>query len=170
MDFVKEFDSFLSKNKGNLIHAKKNVLFKGNKNRISFVKNWNKEKAVDQMISHFLRYKNFYSILPMSFLRQLCCYSSANGRLSQYIRKRLDFECLQGNIDPILKKRVQVLNEQVEYTNKLRHSHYPCFFPLGYKTEKGFKNKLILAFVIITSSSIFRKVLFYLRNITSRWH
>ena len=171
MDFVMEFDSFLSKDKRNFIHTKRQtIIFKGNKNRISFVKDWNNEKSINQMINHFLKYKNFYSILPISFLKQLCCYSSANGRLSQYIRKRLNIECLQGNINPIINKRIKVLNEQVEYANKLKHSHYPCFFPLGYKTEKGFKNKLILVFIIVTSSSVFRRILFYFRDLINKCH
>jgi|GEM_PF-2474829 hypothetical protein len=163
VDFVGEFGSFLSKDKNNLIGAKA-AIFKGNKNRISFVKNWSREKALSRMISHFLKHRNFYSILPTAFLRQLCCYSSAEGRLSGYIRKRLNIGCLQCNIDPTLKKRIQILNEQVEYANKLKHSHYPCFFPLGYKTEKGLKNRLIIAFILITSSSLFRRVLFSFRS------
>lgn len=166
MDFVMEFDSFLSKDKSNFIHTKRQtVIFKGNKNRISFVKGWDKERALNQMINHFVKYKNFYSILPISLLKQLCCYSSADGRLSKYIRRRLSIKCLQSNIDPIIKKRIDVLNEQVEYANKLKHSHYPCFFPLGYKTERGLKNKLILAFILITSSSVFRRILFSFRSI-----
>src|SRR3989338_3806340 len=166
MDFVTEFNAFLSRDKNNLINAKKqNIIFKGNKNRISFVKEWNNERAVSQMINHFVKYKNFYSILPISLLNQLCCYSSADGRLSRYIKKRLSIKCMQSNIDPIIKKRIQILNDQVEYANKLKHSHYPCFFPLGYKTERGFKNKLILAFILITSSSAFRRILFSFRSL-----
>ena len=166
MDFVEEFSSFLSKGKNSIISAKKqNIIFKGNKNRISFVKDWNKERALNQMISHFVKYKNFYSILPISLLKQLCCYSSADGRLSTYIRRRLSVQCMQSNIGPIIKKRIQILNKQVEYANKLKHSHYPCFFPLGYKTEKGLKNKLILAFILITSSSLFRRILFSFRSL-----
>lgn len=165
-DFLKEVDIFLSKNEVNIVDVKQdNVLFRGTKNRISFVKDWEAEKSMDQLINHFLSYKNFYSILPISFLKHLCCYSSLNGRLSMYIRKRLNVKCLQNNIEPTLRKRIQILNAQVEYANELKHSHYPCFFPLGYKTEKGFKNKLILLFVIVTSSSIFRRILFYYRGI-----
>lgn len=165
-DFIKEVDIFFSKNKANIVDIKQDdVLFKGTKNRISFVKNWDAEKAMDLSINHFLAYKNFYSILPISFLKHLCCYSSFNERLSMYIRKRLNVKCFQNNIEPTLRKRIQILNAQVEYANELKHSHYPCFFPLGYKTEKGFKNKLILLFVIVTSSSIFRRVLFYFRGI-----
>jgi len=50
----------------------------------------------------------------------------------------------------------------------LKHSHYPCFFPLGYKTEKGLKNKLILLFVIVTNNSTFRRVLFFFRGISKK--
>src|SRR3989344_1454774 len=97
MDFVMEFNSLLSKDKNNLIDTKRqNAIFRGNKNRISFVKDWNKEKALNQMINHFLKYKNFYSILPISLLKQLCCYSGADGRLSRYIRRRLSVQCMQG--------------------------------------------------------------------------
>lgn len=171
MDIVSEFDAFLSKDKRNIINTPRhNVLFKGNKNRISFVKGWNKEKAINQMIIHFLKHRNFYSVLPISFLKQLCSYSSVNGRLSHYIKRRLDTECFQSNIESAIKKRIQVLNDQVEYANKLKHSHYPCFFPLGYKTEKGLKNRLILAFVAITSSSVFRRIIFYMRSIKTRCH
>ena len=165
-DFLKEVDIFLSKNEANIVDIRQDdVLFKGTKNRISFVKDWDAEKSMDQLINHFLSYKNFYSILPISFLKHLCCYSSLNGRLSRYIRKRINVKCFQNNIEPTLRKRIQILNAQVEYANELKHSHYPCFFPLGYKTEKGFKNKLILLFVIVTSSSIFRRILFYYRGI-----
>lgn len=170
-DFLKEVDIFLSKNEANIIDINEDeVLFRGTKNRISFVKDWNAEKSMDQLISHFLSYRNFYSILPISFLKHLCCYSSLNGRLSMYIRKRLNVKCFQNNIEPTLRKRIQILNAQVEYANELKHSHYPCFFPLGYKTEKGFKNKLILLFVIVTSSSIFRRILFYYRDILRKHH
>ena len=168
-DFLKEVDIFLSKNEANIVDIRQDdVLFKGTKNRISFVKDWDAEKSMDQLINHFLSYKNFYSILPISFLKHLCCYSSLNGRLSMYIRKRLNLKCFQNNIEPTLRKRIQILNAQVEYANELKHSHYPCFFPLGYKTEKGFKNKLILLFVIVTSSSIFRRILFYYRGILGK--
>ncbi|MBI2541511.1 hypothetical protein HYV80_02275 [Candidatus Woesearchaeota archaeon] len=170
LNLVSEFDSFLSKDKRNFTNTQRQtVLFKGNKNRISFVKDWNREDAISGMISHFMEHRNFYSILPISFLKQLCNYSSVNGRLSRYIRKRLDTECMQKKLDPTIKKRIQVLNDQVEYANKLKHSHYPCFFPLGYKTEKGFKNKLILAFIIVTSSSVFRRVIFYIRSIKQKY-
>ena len=168
-DFVKEVDIFLSKSKGKNIDAGKDtILFKGNKNRISFVRNWGMDHSIDQMVNHFLAYKNFYSILPMSFLRQLCCYSSANGRLSSYIRRRLNVRCFRDNINPTMKKRIENLNEQVELANSLKHSHYPCFFPLGYKTEKGLKNKLILLFVIVTNNSTFRRVLFFFRGISKK--
>lgn len=171
IDFVREFDVFLSKSKEVIIHTEnQNILFKGIKNRISFVKNWDAKKSMNMLINHFLAYKNFYSILPISFLRHLCCYSSFNGRLSRYIRKRLNVECVQDTIEPILRKRIQILNSQVEYANELKHSHYPCFFPLGYKTEKGFKNKLILLFVIITSRSVFRSILYYLRRVIRKYH
>lgn len=164
MDFVEEFAAFLSKDRANVPDAKA-AIFRGNKNRISFVKGWEKKKALSQMINHFLKHKNFYSILPIVFLKQLCCYSNGDGRLSRYIRKRLDFDCSQPAMDHVIKKRIQLLNEQVDYANRLRHSHYPCFFPLGYKTEKGFKNKLIIGFILVTSSSLFRRVLFAFRSL-----
>tara|TARA_Y100000310_G_scaffold345466_1_gene465298 strand:+ start:6247 stop:7440 length:1194 start_codon:yes stop_codon:yes gene_type:complete len=163
-DFIREFDAAIYKNK----LRNKNVIFKGTKNRISLIDSWNGHKAIDQMLNHFIRYRNFYSILPINLLNQLCAYSSLSGRLSRYIRKRLSVKCHKKNIEPTLRKRIQILNDQVEYTNELKHSHYPCFFPLGYKTEKGLKNKLILLFVIVTSNSIFRSILFYLRGITRR--
>ena len=168
-DLLKEVDIFLSKNKHNIVDVRQNnILFRGNKNRISFVKDWDAEKSMNQLINHFLLYKNFYSILPISLLKHLCCYSILDGRLSRYIRKRLNVRCVQNNIEPALRKRIQNLNAQVEYANELKHSHYPCFFPLGYKTEKGFKNKLMLLFVIVTSSSFFRRILFYYRGILGK--
>ncbi|MBS3101599.1 hypothetical protein J4204_05725 [Candidatus Woesearchaeota archaeon] len=164
-DFVKEFDAFLSKDKNYLLHVKqRDVLFRGYKARISFAAEWHPDKAISQMISHFIKHKNFYSILPISLLKQLCCYSSAQGRLSRYIRKRLSINCFQEKLDPVLEKRIINLNEQVELANSLKHSHFPCFFPLGYKTERGLKNKMILLYVIITSNSLFRRVLFYIRS------
>ncbi|MBS3096847.1 hypothetical protein J4480_05410 [Candidatus Woesearchaeota archaeon] len=170
-DFVNEVNIFLSKNKANILSVSQDsILFKGNKNRISFVRGWDMEKAIDQMIDHFSKHKNFYSILPISFLKQLCHYSGFNRRLSLYIRKRLNIRCFQGNIDQVTKKRIQILNEQVDFANRLKHQHYPCFFPLGYKTETGFKNKLILLFVVMTSSSIFRRILFFFRSISKRLH
>ncbi|MBI2101510.1 hypothetical protein HYT53_02765 [Candidatus Woesearchaeota archaeon] len=164
-DFVKEFDAFLSRDKNSLLHAKqRDVLFRGYKARISFTAEWHPDKAISRMISHFIKHKNFYSILPISLLKQLCCYSSAKGRLSRYIRRRLSINCFQEKLDQVLEKRIINLNEQVELANSLKHSHFPCFFPLGYKTEKGLKNKMILLYVIITSNSLFRRALFYIRS------
>ncbi len=165
VDFIKDYNSYLMKNKYPLINVKKeSIEFKGIKHRLSFIKSWNAEKSISQSIEHFKKYKTYYSILPMSILTQLCCYSSFDGGLSSYIRKRLSINCYQKTIDETLKKRINLLNEQVEYANKLKHSHYPCFFPLGYKTERGLRNKLAILFIMLTNNSVFRKILYTLRG------
>ena len=64
-----------------------------------------------------------------------------------------------------MEKRIKLSNDQVEYANKLKHSHFPCFFPLGYKTEKGLKNKLIIIYVTITNNSFYRMIISNLRQI-----
>lgn len=166
MNIIEEYDKLLLKDKKNLMRLdKRNVLFKGIKNRISFISNWDGNKVLDEMISHYIKYKNFYSILPSSFLKQLCCYSSVKGRLSKYIKSKLNIQCFQNKIDPIMKKRINLLNDQVEYANRLKHSHFPCFFPLGYKTERGLKNKLIIIYVIITNNSFYRTIMSNFRQL-----
>jgi len=81
-----------------------------------------------------------------------------------YKKKRLSINCYQKITDKTLRKRIDLLNEQVELANEFKHSHFPCFFPLGYKTERGLLNKLTLLFILITNSSIFRKILYAFRN------
>ena len=161
LDFVSAYSKFL-KNKVPEIKTQ-NILFKGIQNRISFVDDWDAESSLSEMISHFNKYKNFYSVLPKVLVWQLCSYSSAQGALSAYISKRLRTKCNVKNLNPALLKRIQLLNYQVEYAMWLKHSHYPCFFPLGFKNTKGMKNKLIYTYVLIKDHSLLRKALHYIR-------
>ena len=162
VDFVKEYDFLLTDKK----YAIKNqsVTFNGTKYRILFIKNWNPEKSILQSVELFQRNKLYYSVLPMNFLAQLCYYSSANGILSRYIRKRLSIDYHQINIDKLLEKRIDFLNDQVELSNKLKHSHFSCFFPFGYKTKSGLMNKLALLYILVTNNRVFRRILYVFRK------
>ena len=162
LDFVNEYSKFFC----NKIPESKqsNLLFKGIQNRISFVDDWCAEDSLSEMIGHYNKYKNVYSVLPKALSWQLCAYSSAKGPLSEYIGKRLSAKCNVTNIKPTLVKRIQLLNYQVEYAMKLKHSHYPCFFPLGFKNTKGMKNKFIYAYILLTDNSLFRRSLNLIRT------
>jgi len=162
LDFVDEYSKFLN-NKVPDIETS-NLIFKGIQNRISFVKEWNIEDSISEMIEHYNKYKNVYSVFPKALGWQLCAYSKSKGALSDYIRKRLSIKCNVGSISPLLTKRIQLLNYQVEYAMKLKHSHYPCFFPLGFKNTKGIKNMLIYSYVLATDNSLFRRTLNFIRT------
>lgn len=167
-DLILEFEKiFLSVKPGNInVKTRSDIIFRGTAERLSFTRSLDVENSIDGIISHFKRYGNFYSILPMSYLVQLCAHASLGGPLSSYIRKRLSSKCKLKNINEVLKKRIMLLNEQVDIAIKLKHSHYPCFFPLGYKNTSGFENKLRYLAIIILNNSIFRKILYFLRSKT----
>ena len=162
LDFVNTYSNFLESKSPKM--RRDSILFKGIKNRISFVNEWNPADSLSEMIRHYNKHKNFYSVLPGILSWQLCAYSSAKGALSSYIRKRMNIKCDVKNINNTLMKRIQILNHQVEYAMKLKHSHYPCFFPLGFKNTRGIRNKMIYAYVFITDSSLLRKILNYTRT------
>jgi len=162
LDFVDVYSKFLESKSPKM--KVDSLLFKGIKNRISFVNEWNAADSLSEMIGHYSKHKNFYSVLPMILSWQLCAYSFAKGALSSYIRKRLSIKCSVKNISQPLMKRIHILNYQVEYAMKLKHSHYPCFFPLGFKNTKGIKNKMIYTYIFITDNSILRRILNYTRT------
>lgn len=162
LDFVSEYSKFLQSKSPKM--KMDSILFKGIKNRISFANEWDPASSLSEMIGHYNKHKNFYSVLPMILSLQLCAYSSAKGPLSAYIGKRLGIKCGVKNISQPLMKRIQILNYQVEYAMKLKHSHYPCFFPLGFKNPMGIKNKMIYAYVFITDNSLLRMILNYTRT------
>ena len=116
------------------------------------------------MIAHYRKHKNFYSLFPKPLAWQLCAYSSSQGPLSAYIAKILDKKCKIKKMDRVLSTRIQLLNCQVEYAMRLKHSHYPCFFPLGFKNPKGFKNKLIYTYVLVKDHSLFKRTISYIRT------
>lgn len=142
------------------------IIFKGTKERISFIKDVDIEAAIDSIISHFNKFGNYYSIIPIRYLKQLCSYAALKGPLSEYINENLSYKCDNIEIDDVLKRRIELLNEQVEIAIKLKHKHYPCFFPLGYKNTAGFENKLRFAAIKIINNSLFRKLLYPIRRKT----
>lgn len=166
-DFALEFEKrfYMKSNKINF-ESVDDAVFKGTKERLSFVERVDVNKAVDMIITHFKKYGNFYSILPLTFLTQLCAYASFNGPWSSYISRKLSFKCRLQDTDEILKKRAIILNEQVRIAITLKHTHFPSFFPLGYKNTSGFENKLRYLALIILNNSIFRKILYFLRSKT----
>ena len=166
LDFVEEYKNFLSKKSGRGLNCKEG-LFRGIQNRISFVKGWNPKNSLEEMIAHYKKYKNFYSVLPCELSEYLHSYSLVKGPLSLYISKRLERRMKNSQlsrklIKPTLIKRIQLSNYQVSYAMKLKHSHFPCFFPLGFKNTKGLKNKAIYAYVRIKDHSLFRRLTWYL--------
>lgn len=153
LDFVNEYRKFLE-NRQKPIGS---IVFKGIQNRISFVDGWGVQDSLSKMTGHYRKRHNFYSILPSVLARQLYAYCSAKGPLSSYISGRLNKILPMGKFEDAVMKRVKYSNYQVEYAMKLKHSHFPCFFPLGFKNTKGLKNKMIYAYVMVTDHSLFRK-------------
>ena len=161
LDFVEEHRKFMEARIKNL--NGREIVFKGIQNRISFARNWNPQDALSQMINHYSRHKNFYSVLPKVFIYHLHAYASGKGPLSSYIYKRLSSR-LDIQVNHVLMKRVHLSNYQVEYAMNLKHSHFPCFFPLGFKSTKGLKNKMIYVYVKITDHSLFKKGMHFIRS------
>ena len=133
------------------------------------------KRAVYISLDFVKEYKNF---LSKKSGRDLNCkevlfrgiqnrISFVKGPLSLYISKRLERRMKSPQlssklINPTLIKRIQLSNYQVSYAMKLKHSHFPCFFPLGFKNTKGLKNKAIYAYVRIKDHSLFRRLTWYL--------
>jgi len=163
MDIANELENFLKKNIE--VKTAKDVIFKGTNQGIIFVDDFDCKKSIEKMIYLFKKNKYFYSILPKTFLHQLCSYTETDGPLSSYIKKRLKYKCKVKNKCHVLKKRIEVLNEQVKLAIKLKHTHFPCFFPLGYKNTSGLINKLRYAALITIRGPILRKLKLFLINI-----
>ncbi len=163
-EFIDKFKGIYVKEIQKKIKAKQDVLFKGTKIRLSFVNGFDKDDSTKEIIKHFKKYSTFYSIFPIDYVYQLWVYASLKGRLSSYIRRRLSTHRIVKTIPGVLKKRVQLMNRHTEISSKLRHQHFPCFFPLGYKNTSGIENKIRYIAIIIISSSIFRKIIYPLRE------
>ncbi|MBI2130280.1 hypothetical protein HYU10_00760 [Candidatus Woesearchaeota archaeon] len=160
LDFVSEYRKFLEK----MEKPVGDMMFKGIQNRISFVEKWDVRDSLSEMIRHYRKHRNFYSILPSVLARQLYAYCAARGPLSRYITERLDKIIQMKKFEDAVMKRVRYSNYQAEYAMQMKHSHFPCFFPLGFKNTKGLKNKMIYTYVLITDHSLFRKAIGLLRS------
>ena len=144
IDIIEKFKTFLIKNSLVKINSDKNVLYNGIKNKSLFIKNWNKEKALQKMLRNLKNKKKSYSILPIELSAQLIEYSKFDGFISDYIRKSIN-----NNIDYQLKhkknieKRIKILNGQAELASKLKHSDFVAFFDFGYRNKSGINNWIL---------------------------
>lgn len=137
------------------------IIFKGTKERISFDDELSAGDAVSAIQAHYKKHGNFYSILPSMYANQLFAYASSDGPLSGYIRANLSKNPGNTCPDEVLMSRVGLLNEQVSIAQKLKHSHYPCFFPLGYKNTSGIVNKIRYFAIIASNNSFVRRLPFH---------
>ena len=65
----------------------KDIIFYGTKQRIFFLDEINIDDSIQSIIKHFIKYGNYYSLLPINLCAQLCGYASNQGLLSHYIQK-----------------------------------------------------------------------------------
>ena len=114
------------------------VIYRGFQNKAMFIKNWSREGATD-----WVKKKRVYVPLPLEFAALLSEYSKHKGPVSNYIKRNLE-----GNIDfeiknrALIKKRVDILNNQALLANRLKHSHFTAFIDFGYKSNSGIINKI----------------------------
>lgn len=141
IDMINIFKIFLIKNNIVKINSGEKLAYNGIKNKSVFIKNWDKEKALEEMLKIAVNKKHFHSILPIELAAQLAEYSKADGRISRYIKDNAE-----GNISyqikhgEVIKKRIGILNSQAELAFKLRHSDFAAFFDFGYRNKSGINN------------------------------
>jgi len=141
IDIISIFKTFLIKNNLVKINSGEKLAYNGMKNKSVFIKDWDKGKALREMIKIAANKKTFHSILPIELSAQLAQYSKADGRISSYIKDNI-----KGNIsyqmkhEGIIKKRISMLNSQAELAFKLMHSDFAAFFDFGYRNESGANN------------------------------
>ncbi len=146
MEIVDRFNIFLKES--GLVKAdpgKKyiKITYRGKKNRTIFIKDWNKEKSLKEMYGIINNGKRFHSVLPIGLSGQLIEYSKYGGLISEFISKNIssNFECkIEHNHREIMKKRINILNEQAKLASRLKHSDFPAFFDFGYRNKDGINN------------------------------
>jgi len=143
MSILEKFRGFLLDDGVVKLKFNKNIQYNGIKNKAIFIKGWDRANALNEM-SESIKNNKFYSILPIEFAPQLIEYSKYNGLISAYIRKNL-----KGNLSyqlkhkNIIKKRIQILNNQAGLAAKLKHSDFAAFFDFGYRNRHGINNWMI---------------------------
>lgn len=144
MDFIGKFRIFLMKNSLLGIYYGDNIKYNGIKNKSLFIKNWSKEKALQDMTKIIKNNKKFYSILPIELSAQLIEYSRYDGLISSYIRENisnnLNYQLKHKKIAEKRIKRIRILNEQAKLAFKLKHSDFAAFFDFGYRNKSGINN------------------------------
>ena len=144
MEITGKFRNFLSKNNLVKILSGNNVRYSGIKNKSVFVKNWSKDKALQEMSETAKNGHRFCSILPIELAPQLAEYSRYDGPVSSHVRKNVN-----GNLDyqlkykKILENRIGILNSQAELALKLGHSDFAAFFDFGYRNTAGINNWIL---------------------------
>ncbi|MBI2653348.1 hypothetical protein HYX02_00915 [Candidatus Woesearchaeota archaeon] len=144
MGVIGQFRDFLMKSKIIKINSGDKVDYNGIKNKTIFIKNWAKKDALQKMIHLIKNNQKFYSILPIEFAAQLIEYSKYKGLIGNYIMKNLNGNLsYQLKYKAIIKKRIQILNNQANLAAKLKHSDFAAFFDFGYRNGHGINNWMI---------------------------
>ncbi len=144
MDTIDIFKKILLRNDLVKINDGTSVKYNGIKNKTFFVRNWNKEKALQEMSNNIKNKKRFYSILPIELSPQLIEYAKYTGPISNHIKKNI-----KNNITYkirhkfIIGKRIKILNKQATLASKLRHSDFAAFFDFGYRNKSGINNWIL---------------------------
>ena len=143
MEAIEKFRNFLAKD-GFVKVAGDRMQYNGIKNRSIFIKNWKKEKALNDMVNSIKNKKQVYSVLPIELAAQLIEYSKHNGFISRYIRKNLTSNLdYQIKFKNMIKHRIGILNEQARLAFTLKHSDFPAFFDFGYRNRAGINNLIL---------------------------
>lgn len=141
MEMIEKFRIFLIKSGLIKINSDKNLGYNGIKNKSLFIKNWNKEKALQEMYKIVEDKQKFYSILPIELSIQLVEYSKHDGLISDYIGKNISNNVnYQLKYKKNIEKRINILNKQAELAFNLKHSDFAAFFDLGYRNKSGINN------------------------------
>lgn len=140
MDIIEKFRLFLT-DKGLIkISSGSDVKYYGMKNISLFIKNWDKERALQEMRDKH----GFCSVLPIETAAQLAEYSKYNGPISSYIRKNIDGSLnYQLAYKNIIKERIDILNKQAELALRLKHSDFAAYFDFGYRNSSGINNWIL---------------------------
>lgn len=141
MHITDKFRQFLIKNNIVKIESGDNVRYNGARNNALFIKNWGKEKALNDMSELIRNKKTFFSILPIELAPQQIEYSKYNGIISTYVNSKLN-QALKYKLkySDIIKKRALIFNSQAKLASQLRHSDFVAFFDFGYRNKSGINN------------------------------
>jgi|TARA_B100001971_G_scaffold154526_1_gene143866 hypothetical protein len=159
IDLIQELSTYLKKNNiVKILSSDKELVYDGEQNKAIFVKDWNKESALDRMLNS----KKYYSILPLNFVPLLLEYSKENGLLSNYIRKHLKAKKItyQINHKEVIRKRIKLFNHQADLAYKMKHRHFTAFFDYGYKSTGGFINKGSYILRNLKNNKLFKDIMF----------